>query len=99
MKFLISAALLFCFCFTSFSFMGNGECCTKCARIITFRNGEVRVYDSINYFNDTVSKKKYIFAYNFNDNQTQKTKIPYSIVLRVESSDPAINKLVSELYK
>lgn len=98
MKFLASAALLFCFCFTSFSFNTENGYCTTCKRIITFKNGEVRVYDSIKYFKDE-SEKMYIFAYNFDNSQTQKTKIPYSIVHKVEHSDPEINKLVSELYK
>lgn len=98
MKFSTSIAVLFCFCFTSFSFMSKNNCCTTCRRIITFKNGEVRIYDSIKYFKDE-SEKMYIFAYNFDNSQTQKTTIPYSIVYKVENSDPEINKLVSELYK
>lgn len=90
---LLSLAVFFIFG----SFYTYKPKCVKCTRIITFKNKEVRLYDSLEFFKK--DNKEYVAAFTFDGGKLNKTVIPYILLDKIEHSDPEINAQLNNLYK
>ena len=90
---LLSLATIFLFG----SFYTHEPNCVKCTRVLTFKKGEVKIYDSLEFFKK--DNKEFVAAFTFDNKKLNKTVIPYSLLEKIEHSDPTINAQLNNLYK
>lgn len=89
--------ILFSIFFLFGSFFQYESRCVKCTRVLTFKNGEVKSYDSLEFFRN--GDKEYVAAFTFDNGQTRKTVILFSLLSKIEHSNPEINAQIINLYK